>query len=92
MSKLAAPSIVLAFGSIVLGCIAGVITVGQEQRTFVLRLDAELETICAGTLANTDVGLAWPPELRGLAVGDDVVLYTGSYVVTSRRSVYARWD
>jgi outer membrane protein assembly factor BamB len=72
--------------------IAGTITIGQDQQTFVVRLDAALETSCSGVLSKVELGIAWPPELRGLAVGDDGALYTGSYVVTSRRGVYARWD
>lgn len=72
--------------------IAGMVEVDFETHTFVLRLDAELNQICAGLLTEDDLELAWPPELRGLVVGEDGALYTGSYVVTSRRHVFARWD
>lgn len=68
-------------------------TVTQERQTFVLRLDPELEVVCSGVLTKADLGVSRSPLLRGLVVGDDGALYTGSFVDNSvRLGAFVRWE
>lgn len=67
--------------------------VETEAEVFVMHLDAELEPICVGRLAKIDLdGINHPLELRGLAVGPEGRLITGSYVRSQRLSVFSHWD
>ncbi|PRP96272.1 outer membrane protein assembly factor BamB family protein [Enhygromyxa salina] len=65
----------------------------NERKTFVLRLDSELNPLCVGVMGKDDVeGLFHPPLLRGLTVGPTGELVTGSFASNPRRSVFARWN
>ena len=73
--------------------VAGTLEVGSEKQTFVLRLDSGLHDVCSGRLSKQDLGVSRSPLLRGLVVGDDGSLYTGSFVDTPLRlGAFARWD
>jgi hypothetical protein len=74
--------------------VAGTIELGtQDSQTFVLRLDPMINLVCLGTLSKADLGVSRPPLLRGLVVGDDGALYTGSFVDNPvRLGAFARWE
>lgn len=72
--------------------IAGTLVVGAEEQTFVLRLDPELDTVCSGVIGKVDHGFA-RTKLRGLVVGEDGALYTGSFIDNpTRLGLFARWE